>query len=47
MKERSKYNSKNRPTFFSKDTSDDNNDDDNDVNDSAGDGDDAEHLGNL
>ena len=47
LKERSKYKNKNKPTFFNKDHGDDNNDDDNDVNESAGDGDDAEHLGNL
>ena len=44
MKERATYNNKHRPKFFSKE---DNNDDDNDVNGGAGDGDDAEHLGNL
>ena len=47
MKERSKYKNKNKPTFFNKDHGDDNNDDDIDVNESAGDVDDAEHLGNL
>ena len=47
LKERSKYKNKNKPTFFDKDHGDDNNDDDIDVNESAGDVDDAEHLGNL
>ena len=47
LKERSKYKNKNKSTFFNKDHGDDNNDDDNDVNESAGDGDDAEHFGNL
>ena len=44
LKERAKYNNKHSPKFFCKD---DNNDEDNDVNGGAGDGDDAEHLGNL